>query len=272
MGARYRARAVLAIGPLVLGGCSAEPPPIASPHASPTFEATAPAEPSPSASPSPPPTPFPVRESEAADALFRRPDSCNNPEIGYTVTFPDDWYTNTAIGEQAACSWFTPDFFEVDVPGGTPDEIWISIGMIEGIFGYNTLTPTESSEEIEIDGHAGHRAEYRTLDDIGDTDSDHLTYHYVIPFDTTGPTLVAATDVDMADDYSWPRRCSIGSWRRWTSIPSLPRCRPSRTSRRDRRSAATRSGRRTPMARSGSRSRPIRIAIEPARRSAWRQR
>jgi hypothetical protein len=61
--------------------------------------------------------------------------------------------------------------------GREPEEIWISIGLIEGAVGYNMLTPTESSEELEIDGHAGHRAEYRTLDDIGDTDSEDLTYH-----------------------------------------------------------------------------------------------
>ena len=140
-------------------------------------------------------------ESEEADALFSRIDTCANPEGGYTVTFPDDWYTNTAIGDQAACSWFTPDFFEVDVPGEMPEEIWISIGLVVGLVGYNTLTPVESSEEVAIGGHAGHRAEYRTLEDINDADSDDLTYHYVIPFDTGGPTLVAATDVKVADDY-----------------------------------------------------------------------
>ena len=186
---------------LVLGGCGAEPTPTASPVASATPVATPSAEPTASPSPLPASTPFPVLESEEADALFDRPDSCTNPEIGYTVTFPDDWYTNTEIGEQAACTWFTPDFFEVDVPGETPEEVWISIGLLEGSVGYNTLTPVESSDQVEIGGYAGHRAEYRTLDEIGDTDSDHLTYHYVVPFDTAGLTLVAATDVDMADDY-----------------------------------------------------------------------
>lgn len=148
----------------------------------------------------PSPTPFSVLESDEADDLFSRPDTCTNPQLGYTVTFPDDWYTNTEIGEQEACSWFTPDFFEVLAPGEVPAEIWISIGLIEGIFGYNTLTPTESSEEVEVGGYAGHRAEYRTLDSIDDADSGRLTYHYVIPFGSGGPTLLAATD-DRAADY-----------------------------------------------------------------------
>lgn len=136
-----------------------------------------------------------------ADELFSRTDTCANPEIGYTVTFPDDWYTNTAIGAQAACAWFTPDFFEVDLPGEVPEEIWINIGRIEGIWGYNMLTPTESSDELEIDGYAGHRAEYRTLDSIDDTNTDDLTYHYVVPLDNDGPTLIASTDIGRADDY-----------------------------------------------------------------------
>lgn len=204
MAGNRRKAAVIAVA-ILLGACSTEPISTRSAGSSATPPATAAAtpsvEPTASVNPSPPATPFPVRESEEADALFSRPDTCTNPALGYTVTFPDDWYTNTAIGEQAACSWFTPEFFEVDAPGETPEQIWISIGLIEGIFGYNMLTPTESGDEVEIDGYDGHRAEYRRLDDINDTDSDDLTYHYVVPFDTTGPTLIAGTDVDRADDY-----------------------------------------------------------------------
>lgn len=195
--------AVIAVA-ILLGACSTEPNATrsAGPSATPpATAATASAEPTASVNPSPATTPFPVRESEAADALFSRPDTCTNPVLGYTVAFPDDWYTNTAIGEQAACSWFTPEYFEVDVPGETPEQIWISIGLIEGIFGYNMLTPTESGDEVEIDGYDGHRAEYRRLDDINDTDSDDLRYHYVVPLETTGPTLIAGTDVGRADDY-----------------------------------------------------------------------
>lgn len=202
MSGKHQATAALAVA-LVLAACGGAPAPSAAPPGSATPMPTSSAEPAASASPSasPSPSPFSVGESQAADALFRRPDTCTNPDIGYTVTFPDDWYTNTAIGEQAACAWFTPDYFEVDLPGEMPGEIWIRIGLFEGIFGYNMLTPTESGDEVVIDGYPGHRAEYRTLDAIGDTDSGDLTYHYVVPFDTAGPTLIAATGVDMADDY-----------------------------------------------------------------------
>lgn len=205
MAGTRRAGAALAMALVLLAGCVSEPTPTASPDESASPRATpvevTPGDSAASATLSPSPSPFAVLPSEEADALFSRPDSCANPEIGYRVTFPDDWYTNTAIGDQAACSWFTPDHFEVDVPGEMPDDIWISIGLIEGIFGYTMLTPVESGDELEIDGYAGHRAEYRTVDAIGDTDSDDLKYHYVVPFDTAGPTLIAGTAVDMAGDY-----------------------------------------------------------------------
>ena len=184
---------------LVLGACTTTPSPTASPRASVTAVASAPAVPS--ASPSAAPTPLSVLESEEADALFRQPDTCRNPEITYSVTFPDDWYTNTAIGDQAACTWFTPDFFEVGASGEMPEEIWIRISLVEGLIGYNMLTQVERSDDVRIDGYAGHRAEFRTLEDINDTVSDRLTYQYVVPFDTSGPTLVASTSVDMAGDY-----------------------------------------------------------------------
>jgi hypothetical protein len=166
-----------------------------------TPSATPSPELSPSASAASSLAPFAVGENEEADALFSRLDSCTNSAIGYTVSFPDDWYTNTAIGEQAACSWFTPDFFEVDGRGETPEEVWISIGVVEGLIGYIMLTPTEVSENVQIGRYQGHRAEFRTLDDINDTDSDDLTYHFVVPFDSEGPTLTATTSVQTADDY-----------------------------------------------------------------------
>ena len=191
-----RASAVLGVT-LILGACSAAPAP--TPSASPGASATP--IPAPSAEATPTATPFPVRENAEADALFSRTDTCTNPEVGYTVTFPDDWYTNTAIGDQAACSWFTPDFFEVDATGAMPDEIWITIGLVPGIVGYNMLTPTDASEEVEVDGYAGHWAEFRLLDEVTDTEPGEVRFHYVVPIERHGPSLVASTSPDRADGY-----------------------------------------------------------------------
>lgn len=73
--------------------------------------------------------PISVLHSPTADDLFSRPDSCTNPEAGYTVTFPDDWWTNTAIGDVPACSWFAPVTFSVTDPAVVPDEVAIVINV-----------------------------------------------------------------------------------------------------------------------------------------------
>ena len=202
MGGRTSPVAVMAVA-ILLAGCGDVPAPSAS-SATPaaTSALTPSAEPSATASanPTPEPTPFPVRDSSEADALFGRPDTCMNPEVGYTVTFPDDWYTNTAIGNQAACTWFTPDYFEVEASGETPEEIWVGIALVPGIIGYNMLSPTEDGDQVEVDGYPGHWSEFRLLDEIGDPDG-LLTFHYVVPFHQAGPTLVVTTNVVMADDY-----------------------------------------------------------------------
>jgi len=79
---------------------------------------------------------FSVLFSPEADALFSAPDTCTNPEVGYTVTFPDDWWTNTAIGDVPACSWFAPVQFEVDEQIAPPEEVTIiiqAVGPTDGI-------------------------------------------------------------------------------------------------------------------------------------------
>ncbi|MEO8510415.1 MAG: hypothetical protein ABI534_04155 [Chloroflexota bacterium] len=143
--------------------------------------------------------PFPVLDSVDADALFTQPDQCTNPEDGYTVTFPDDWYTNTETGGVPACSWFTPDFFEVSAPGVAPDDIWIFIGVVEGQVGYTSNTPFYLSEAVTVDGRAGRRTEYNPNPNAK---PDYRGYDYVIPLGQDGPTLVTSTNSDVASDYA----------------------------------------------------------------------
>lgn len=203
MAVKNRVAWVVVMG-LMLGACRAQPDPTMAPPSAFVDETAVPAssqEASPSAAASPSVKPIQVAENAEADALFTDPDTCTNPEAGYTVSYPDDWYTNTAIGEQPACTWFTPDFFEVDVPGQVPSEIWITIAMFDGRVGYTMLNVMESSAETLVGGFAGHRAEFWTLETVDDPESGRLAFHYVVPLDSAGPTLVAATSPDIADDY-----------------------------------------------------------------------
>ena len=145
--------------------------------------------------------PFSVLDSPEADQLFVDADTCTNRVTGYTVSYPDSWYTNTEIGDVPACSWFTPAFFEVTAAGVTPNEIWISVGTIDSAFGYIGTTEVFSSEELPIGGRLGRRLEYNP-DPNGEP--DYRGYHYVIELGVsaaTGPTFIAQTDNEMAADY-----------------------------------------------------------------------
>lgn len=149
-------------------------------------------------------TPQPTSEAAIAKAaamaatLFTEPDECVNPEDGYRLTFPDAWYTNTATGEVPACSWFTPEFFEVSAPGVPPEEIWISISVVDGDVAYTSLTEIYLNEELLVGGRPASRVEYNPN---ATANPDYRGYQYVVPLGENGPTLVAGTDTDHADDY-----------------------------------------------------------------------
>lgn len=147
-----------------------------------------------------PSLPITVIDSAEADDLFSRPDTCTNPVDGWTVTFPDDWYTNTEIGDVPACSWFTSELFEVTDASQMPEEIWISLRVVDGVVGYTGLTEMFMNEEVTIDGITARRVESNHQPN---TDPDNRDYHYVITLgdEFQGPTFVAETNTRAADDY-----------------------------------------------------------------------
>lgn len=64
-------------------------------------------------------------------------DSPASRGTGYTVAYPDEWYTNTVIGDVRPCSWFSPTYFDVIDPAVPPDEIAIFLGYFDGATGSN---------------------------------------------------------------------------------------------------------------------------------------
>lgn len=145
-----------------------------------------------------PELPFTVLESAEADALFADADSCTNPEGGYTVSFPEAWYTNTAIGDVPACSWFSPVFYEVDDPGRVPDEIAIVLSIFEGGIGQIPEWPRTLSEEVRISGVDGSRHE----DTIPSNPPDNA-YGYAawLDDDYLGRKLTGTTTTMHGEDY-----------------------------------------------------------------------
>ncbi len=109
--------------------------------------------------------PFSVIESRQADTLFERSATCSNAEDGYTVSYPEDWYTNAHSDALPACSWFAPTQFDVPtqfVEGtAVPDEVVIEVGVFEGGVGQILEWPRTLSEEVALGGRQGYRFEDR---------------------------------------------------------------------------------------------------------------
>jgi hypothetical protein len=174
----------------------------------------APPDPVPTATPDPTPAalayvhtpgaPFTVIDHDQADRLVAETDTCHNPVAGYTLDFPEDWYTNTAIGSTPACSWFSPTFFEVK-GADVPDEIAIVIGSFEGGIGFIHEPDYSVSDQVEIDGWKASRTE-----EIGGLGADvwlprsRFTYQYTIwaAEDYLGLKVIATTTNDHEGDYA----------------------------------------------------------------------
>ena len=144
--------------------------------------------------------PFTVLDSPEADALFADADTCTNPDGGYTVSFPESWYTNTEIGEVSACSWFSPVFYEATEGGPLPEEIAIVITVFDGAIGF--IWADLYTEELSLDGLAARRSETGQTKDPA-TPTDQFQYSYLARLDAShdGRKLGASTGVDYGGDY-----------------------------------------------------------------------
>lgn len=150
--------------------------------------------------------PFTVIESAEADALFATPDTCTNPVAGYTVTYPDAWYTNTQIGDWPPCTWFSPTYYEVAAdPNEVPPEVAIVLEFADMSFGYTSEPDYSVSDDLSVDGFTTRRSEL-----IGSWAPNGMyfplppLYSYIVTLvDTPGdsPTVYARTDFEGATDY-----------------------------------------------------------------------
>ena len=189
---------------LILAACSTAATP-APTTPQPTASAEPTAAPTPSAAPTPTPqeptpsqtdddgapTGFTVTPHPDADALFLDRDDCENVEDGYRLEFPEEWYTNTEIGDVPACSWFSAEFYEVDDPNEVPDEIAITIEYVEGDSG--SFEDAVSRETVTVGAtQEATRVEY---------EDSYLYQVQLGPTPEEGPNLVVTTTTDMGGDY-----------------------------------------------------------------------
>jgi hypothetical protein len=209
-------RVIMPAVALVVAACSpqAVAPSSTPPSEKPTFEATpsasAATEPTESASAEPsasadePPSGFTVLPNPEADSLFLDRDECENAEDGYRLEFPEEWYTNTEIGDVPACSWFSPTFYEADESGDVPPEIAITITYLTGDSG--SFEEDISREEVMVGAtQPAVRVEYRGAEGEGGMKpADWRQYVYLVqlgPTEEEGPNLLVQTNTDMGGDY-----------------------------------------------------------------------
>jgi hypothetical protein len=114
--------AMLAAGATLLtAGCSvgAEPAASATPLASMSPAATAPASPAPSPTPSISASPSASPSPSSPASLPAGWQSCINTHVGFEIGYPADWHT-ASLNPQQACQQFHPIAFMVPVDGEYP--------------------------------------------------------------------------------------------------------------------------------------------------------
>ena len=93
----------------------------------------------------------------AADELLADADVCSDLERGVNVIMPDVWWTNTAFGDLAPCTYFAPDTFEIGAEGEVPDGVAITLEVVSGEVG--TIEEILGFETLIVDRHAARRWE-----------------------------------------------------------------------------------------------------------------
>ena len=112
--------------------------------------------------------------------------SCTNPEFGYTVSFPNNWYYNLHVDGGAssdipACSYFSSEDFEL-TPGSEPTGV--SIGISPGTDEFDA----SQGEQVTVGGQNAVRYE----SEVTTPGFEGTYYTYVIDMGD-GTTLTAQT-------------------------------------------------------------------------------
>lgn len=150
--------------------------------------------------------PFDVIDHPEADELFATPDTCTNPVDGYTITYPDAWFTNTEIGDWPPCSWFSPTFYDVgDDENAIPPQVAIVVTVDDTSYGFVCDPERPVNDEVTVSGFAGSRSEQiGCTQPAGEYVPQPAEYTYTIvlnadPAET--PTMRAWTSFEGAADY-----------------------------------------------------------------------
>jgi hypothetical protein len=135
-------------------------------------------------------------------------DECENPELGYRVGYPGDWWANERVEPEddnltpiPACEYFAPSEVELQPNAGLPNGIAIRFELAEVL-----IDPPQ--EEIRddrattVDGHDARILETEPAPQPGFVPEGSRVYRYLIEVDD-GRRLVATTDNILQDDAAY---------------------------------------------------------------------
>jgi hypothetical protein len=150
-----------------------------------------------------------------AESLFHDRDVCLDDERGLGVVFPDAWWTNTAVDEAPACSYFSTGFFEIGEPGTVPDGVEVSISVVDS--GHGTFRDVVGLETLTLLDRPATRWELEN--------ADGRVYQYIVQLGETaeaGPNLVASTHVLEAGQYELAKAVLDGMMERIGNASAPP--------------------------------------------------
>jgi hypothetical protein len=180
----------------------------------------APTTPSPTADATSPPTqsfeaettPAPTLQATATPGEtdpFAETDTCSNADEGWTVEFPESWWTNTAFthssGEEVPACWmFSVDEFDA-TDGRNPNqpasgaELYLRLVPPPGMVGVSGEIASE--DDVTVDGFEARRVDWRgTESDTTEMGEDDRLLQYVVEL-PDGVEFMAFADSTRTSDY-----------------------------------------------------------------------
>lgn len=174
---------------------------------SPTADVTSP----PTASPEAETTPTPTLQASATPAEtdpFAEMDTCSNADEGWTVEFPESWWTNTAFthssGEEVPACWmFSADEFDATDGRNSNNpasgaEVYLRRVPPPGMVGVSGEIASE--DDVTVDGFEARRVEWRGTDSDATMDEDERLLQYVVEL-PNGVEFMAFADSSRTSDY-----------------------------------------------------------------------
>jgi hypothetical protein len=186
--------AIMTIAALALGGCTAQGSP------APTATETVPATATPSQTATAEPAESPSATATASpESAFDDPQTCTNPDLGFTVDYPGGWWANERVEPDdetltpiEACTYFGPEEVALQPNAGLPAGIVIRFEARDQSDGAGD-PEIVSRDQATVDGRTATVWEIRPAPQPGFIPEGTHMYEYFVDL-ADARRLVASTD------------------------------------------------------------------------------